>query len=46
MAVIGLGARVDDGRQQLALDSLHLALWGVIRSATKADLHATIRITR
>ncbi len=43
VSIIGLGAAVDDGQRQIALDSLHVALHG-LWSATKSDLHLALRL--
>jgi hypothetical protein len=43
VAVIGFGADVDDGVHQATLDSLHLAVWGLITPERK-DAHVSIRL--
>ncbi len=44
VAVMGLGAQVDDGQQRIALDGVNIGLWGVVRSANNADVHATVQL--
>ena len=44
VSIIGLGAAVDDGQRQIALDSLHVALHG-LWSAAKSDLHLALELS-
>jgi len=43
VALIGIGADVDDGAHRARLDSLHLALWGMI-TPERTDAHLTLEL--
>ena len=43
VAVIGLGAEVDDGTHRASLDSLHLALWGMV-TPERTDVHLSVQL--